>query len=879
MSRAFDPVQLAAASGAQQRALRPGASVWVSASAGSGKTEMLTRRLLALLLADPALQPRQILALTFTKAGAAEMAARLPRHLARLAALEDGELVATVQSELGEAAAGLDVAGLPARVRALAQDVLVAPPLVSTIHGLAQQLLVRFAHAAGLPDDFGVFEEGEQARLLRDIQHHLLQHAQGPLADSLATLLDELGEHGWRELSTLLVMNWRRFEDLLEDGGAAAVLARLDAALELKGGEGWALGEIQILDDELAALRAVADVLPEHEAAQVLRAVDRAAAWRGFLLTDKDTARARLFVKKDLAVVGDGVEEILRAAQVRVAEQVRLRKVLRGRQLTEDLLLWCASVRAVYAQKKRELGTLDYGDLLDALEQLLQRADDGLAERVWYALDRRFMHLVLDEGQDNNPQQNRIVLWLAKSILSGDVGGDAPRTVMAVGDVKQSIFRFQGAVPGLFVDLRDTLQNWSGENFSAVDIAHSFRSGKHILAAVDAVLGAPETAQAVMGQPLDWLPHRAVALARPSRVELWPLVTAPEQDEVEPWALPQVRFEAGGHSAEIMGFRQLGTWLQEQVRRGVVMPSTGKPLRYDDVMLVVQRNRMGALAAGILRGMGIAVAAAGVLQQPVRDVVCLLRVVFNPQDRVALCAVLKAFKGWDDTRILELAAREWVLPEIETAWLGGFDSGDALGIVMRGMRELGAEAGMFDTLLDWAEQAESLAALVARLEQEDLPASAGTRGVRILTMHGSKGLEAPLVILADTTARMGDVTREKILWGGDTLLYRQGKGISSFEDGLAAAESERLHADSLRGLYVAMTRARDWLVVTGSGKPGSGRECWYGLVEQAAGDWENGVLGEEFEALGRVEEAPAVPELPDWLRAPVALPLVGGERE
>lgn len=899
MSRGFDPVQLEAAAAAQRQALHPARSVWVSASAGSGKTEMLTRRLLALLLADPRLMPRQILALTFTRAGAAEMAERLPRHLARLAALDDAALLATIRSELGTGIGpGDDAAAeraLAARIRTLAHEVVQAPPLISTIHGLAQQLLTRFAHEAGLPDDFGVLEDAEQARLLRDIQHHLLQHAQGPLADSLATLLDELGEHGWRDLTTLMIYAWRTFEDLLDDGGAAGVMARLDAALNLTGGEGWALGELAILDTERAALRTVADILPAHDAARIAALRDPLAAWRLFLLTKDDTPRARLFIKKDLALIGEETEAVFRAAQLRLAEQLRLRRVLRGRRLTEDLLLWCASIRSLYARKKRERGALDYADLLDALEALLDRSGDALADRVWYALDRRFAHLVLDEGQDNNPQQNRIVLRLARSILSGDVGEDSLRTVMAVGDLKQSIFRFQGARPELFVDLRDTLQAWSGDRFAAVDIVHSFRSGPHILAAVDAVFADPGLARAVTGLP-DWLPHRAVASARSSRVELWPLAAPPPPADLQPWALPQARFDAHTHGADILCFTQVGHWLQDQIARGVVMPSTGLPLRFDDVLIVVQRNKMAALAAGVLERMGIPVAAAGVLPQPVRDMVCLLRAVFDPRDKIALCAILKAFKHWDDARILTLAGRNWVLPEPEAAWLAGFDAADIPALIQRGICHLGAPPALFDTLLEWAVRADSLAALIARLQQEDLPAAAHGKGVRILTVHGSKGLEAPLVILPDTTARMGDVAREKILWGDGTLLYRQGKGLSAFEDRLTEDEAARLRADSLRALYVAMTRARDWLVVTGFARGRGSREqalpadlaaagdCWYALLAEAARAWRDGVLGDSFETSGpdlppRQPPSAGQTTPPPWLAAAVKLPLVAPEDE
>ncbi|MCD8506503.1 MAG: hypothetical protein LRY37_05670 [Alkalibacterium thalassium] len=143
-------------------------------------------------------------------------------------------------------------------------------------------------------------------------------------------------------------------------------------------------------------------------------------------------------------------------------------------------------------------------------------------------------------------------------------------------------------------------------------------------------------------------------------MEIWEPTLEEAAVEVEPWALPQDRFAAGGHGSDILCMQRVGAWLQNQLQRGVVMPSTGKPLRYGDVLIVVQRNRIGTLAAGVLRGMGIPVAAAGLVSQPVRDVVCLVRTVFNPHDRIALCAVLKAFHNWNDAQLLDLAARGWL---------------------------------------------------------------------------------------------------------------------------------------------------------------------------------------------------------------------------
>ena len=914
MLNTYDPVLLKGASEAQAQALEVGKSVWISANAGTGKTEVLTRRMLALLVSDFSLEPRQILALTFTKAGAAEMAARLPARLANWAALGDEALVARVNEETGCRDGG--VAGsqkLVERVRELAQAVRRAPPMVATIHGLAQQILGRFAVEAGLAPDFEVLEEGPQKRLLKDVQQNLLVHVDGALAECLGILLDELGEHGWEELTGLIVNQWRRFEALVAGSGLRGVLDNLERALEVDT-SGASARPLIPTERERAALERVAAALPEHGAREVLKCSEAVleGAWRGFLLTDKDTARKSLFKKAELALIDEVDTTVLAEAAVRAEAQVRARKLYRNFDVTRSALLWAAAVHGAYGQRKREQGLTDYGDLLDGLERVLGGTDNALAEWIWYGLDRRFRHLVVDEAQDNNPQQDRIVRWLAQSILSGDVGEGATRTVLAVGDMKQSIFRFQGAVPELFVQLREVMAEWAG-GLREVDLTHSFRSGREVLALVDRVFAARDSGEVVVGNDFrTWPAHKAVAAERASRVELWEPVAKVEKPEIEPWALPTVRAAAGAHGEDILALRQIGAWLQERVGR-VVMPSTGVPLRWEDVMLVVQRNSVAGLAAGVLRGMGIPVASAGgVVPLIVEDAVAMLRVIYNPADNLALAQVLKGIRGFDDAALLKLADRSGVAkrapgdPEVvwsdflegaDAAWLAGYVAmaWDApLRIVQRVIADIVATGGgdetVFEGLLGWAEGCENLPELVERLELDDLPVVSGKDGLRVLTVHGSKGLQAPLVILPDTMQSLDSIQKDKLLWGDGVVMVNKDAGLTELGERLASAEKQRKKADSLRGLYVAMTRAMDWLVVAGFGNVTDKTDTWWTRVREGFRNEELGVrtdtvhiLGDEFEIVEREVVLPTFAKAsvgrpdgrPGWWGREVNVPLAG----
>jgi ATP-dependent helicase/nuclease subunit A len=859
----FDAAALLQATEVQAKALNPRRSIWISANAGTGKTEVLTRRLLALLLADATLEPRHILALTFTKAGASEMAERLPKRLAELATLgrnDPAALALRLKADLGLE----PPENAPERLQHVLQQFYENPPVISTVHGLAQQMLARFPAEAGVPAGFSLLDDAVREYLLLEVQNQLLSQPDDVLSDALATLLDELGEHGWRDLSRQMIANTRTLKDIFAGRGAVGALADLRAGLGLDETRDAAL---PIVPDaaQMAALGALAtenllnatDVLTAPEAL-------REGAWLAFLLTNEATPRKAFATKKLVGAFPQEAMMLQQAAEV-AAEAVRQRKLWRQYEVTEALLLWAYAVQQRYAQRKREREALDFDDLLDALERLLdQTGEAAFAEWVWYALDRRFKHMVVDEAQDNNAQQTRIVQHLARNMLSGDVGEAAPRTVMAVGDVKQCIFYFQGARPDLFLNLREDLQAWSGGAFAELNLTHSFRSGPEVLRLVDDVFVEPDMVDRTTGdEGTTWPAHRAVAVTSPSRVEVWPLMEPEKAQPVAPWTLPAERREAEGEGDMVRLARQVARWLKARLAEGPVMPATGVPLRAEDVMIVVQRRKTAATFAGILRAEGVPVAGGGGVQAPVvGDAIALLRWVFNPLDTLSLLQVLKAFCGGKDADILALAARvraaggegEPVLwhecvEGAALAWLAGYRALEFAAPVELVTR-IAAETGSWDDLAPLMAEAEACATLrdvVERLElreqvEKPLERQADAAdGVRILTAHGSKGLEAPLVILPETMRNMEDIRQTRIFWPStlpqhptaNLMLIATDADLSVMGSALKEATKAQEKVNALRGLYVGLTRAADWLVVCGHGYAAKTGGTWYGLVDKA----------------------------------------------
>ena len=817
-----DANMLAAALAVQRQAFHPTQSIWVAANAGTGKTTVLTRRILALLLTDESLEPREILALTFTRAAAAEMATRLPQLRAAWAMVPEEALPQKITAELGVT----PPAQAHARLQNLHQQLQRSPPLITTLHGFAQHLLAALPAAAGLPEGFGLLDDVGQRQLLQTVQHDLLHTLPATLTPYLGILLDELGEHGWADLTNLTLANWWRLEAYIGTQGVAGIgqlMSRLAGQLALPPEEElWRpLQPTPAQATELAACGL-------HFATE--------SAWTQFLLTQELTPRARPLNKAQAAGFTEAWLADLAESATQAAQSMKARKAWRGLRLTEAALVWAATVKAAYTQAKQQQGLLDFADLLNGLQQVLQQAETNTtAAWLWHRLDRRFKHLVVDEAQDNNQAQGAVVQWLAKQLLAGEVGA-TPRTVLAVGDVKQSVYRFQGAQPAEFYALRDTLAQLSApQAFQAVALAHTFRNGAQILALVNAVFAPPPLAALVQGAEHPWPVHQTVVPQRPSRVEVWPLVAAtPSAPQGPPgrWPLAPERVAQQQPSAKLQCLQQVVAWLQAQVAAGVVLPSTALPLQWADVLIITRTNATARLMAGLLRRAGIPLSAPrGESPPPVQDVVALLRVAFNAADNLALAQVLKGLEGWDDAKLLALAAQ--AQPE---SWLASLPAEAGVKrffqqlptphtppeLVQAAAAWWGLDLAELVPLLAWAEAATAaphpalgpLGSLVQRLEEEELPVVPSV-GVRVLTLHTAKGLEAPLVIIPDAGEPLLDLSRERLLWGAETVLFRQGRGLSNVEDTLLDATAHHAAADRLRALYVALTRAADWLVITG----------------------------------------------------------------
>jgi ATP-dependent helicase/nuclease subunit A len=871
----------------QRRAAEPDCSIWVTASAGTGKTRVLADRVMRLLLAG--IDPRQILCLTFTKAAAAEMVKRVEEDLSRFAMLPDAQLEAELQGLFGRSAAAEETA----RARTLLTQVLDLPAglPIMTIHGFCQALLKRFPLEAGVVPHFDVLDPRSAADLLREAQAEILADGRGEIRRALDRLAVLLGEMTLAEgLAALREARLRLTGLLAEHGGdverliaeiyrtlglptgasaedirnAACADAEIDRQGLVKAARALAAGT----DKEAARGQIIADWLSAD-------AGRRSQMWPAyeavFLTTKREPKQASSIITRACAAAAPAAEPALLAEQARIGGWIEREKAAIVAERTTALLRVGAAVLAAYARRKDELAALDFDDLIAASRRLLDQP--GIGSWVQYKLDQQIDHLLVDEGQDTSPEQWAILEALCAEFFTGAGARPVRRTLFVVGDEKQSIMSVQGADVACYRRFRQLFaaraesgrQPWREE-----PLGRSFRSARPILDVVDAVFADPAARDGVVSGA-DWPAHECFLTTAKGQVEVWPLIEAEPAGKAEVWQLPD-RHEAINRSETRLAraiARQVFEWRRDQVP----LPSTGQPIRAGDVMVLLpRRGILQDLLIRELKRLQVPVAGADRLaltdEIAVMDLIALGDALLLPEDDLTLAAVLKSpLFGLGEEDLFELAygrgdatlyqrLREHPrFREAHERFAELLRQADFAPPFEFYARLLGAGGGRERLLarlgLAAIEPIEAFLAQALAFEQGHPPSLQGflhwlradatelirdpdrpRDEVRVLTCHGAKGLEAPIVFIAD--AGFVPSTRDRLLWtepGGLPLWrvrseLRDSQSEAADQRGLSAQQQEQR-----RLLYVALTRARELLIVTGWQRNRPPAEpTWYDLV-------------------------------------------------
>ncbi|UWQ91411.1 double-strand break repair helicase AddA [Rhodobacteraceae bacterium M382] len=869
----------------QVQAARPDTSTWLAANAGSGKTRVLTDRVARLLLRG--VQPQHILCLTYTKAAASEMQNRLFKRLGEWAMLNDHALTVALEDLGAEDAISSDRLR---QARTLFARAIETPGglKIQTIHSFCSSLLRRFPLEAGVSPQFSEMEDRAASLLRAEIVEDF---AKG----DRVTLIDDMAQHVTdSDFDTLTAAICHRRASFDTPMSASDLLALFDlpdgfdqAALEARvflGGEENLLERTRAMlstggtNDQKAAVKLAAIARPTVPDLPVLENV----FLTGASAKEPFSAKIGSFPTKKLRESHGELMDQLEPLMLRIEDARAKRLGLVAARKSMDLHAFAAAFLPEYERRKQLRGWLDFDDLILKARQLLN--DPAVAAWVLYRLDGGIDHILVDEAQDTSPVQWDVIEKLAQEFTSGEgARSDVERTIFVVGDKKQSIYSFQGADPDAFdrmqadfgARLRDT-----GSQLEDLTLEYSFRSSAAILGLVDLVFS--DSPQA--GFHKEAL-HRAFKSDLPGRVDLWPVVEKVDDDEDRDWTDPVDRPSARHHNVILA--EQIADSIKQLIDSGATLPEDGskrgtfvrRPVQPGDFLILVQRR--SDLFSEIIRACKKAelpIAGADRLkvgaELAVKDLAALLSFLALPEDNLSLASALKSpLFGWSEQMLFDLSHRRqnkeylWetlrkrqeefpetfrVLSDLRknADFLRPFDLIERILTRHDGRRKLlgrlgpEAEDGI-NALLSQALAYErtdipSLTGFLVWMQTDDLEIkrqmSAAGDMIRVMTVHGSKGLEAPIVILPDTGPRRASRDGEIMLAQG-VPLWKLPK--DQMPDALMQARTEaqdRQKSERLRLLYVALTRAEKWLIVASAGEMSKEGDSWYQLVETAMHD-------------------------------------------
>ncbi len=874
---------------AQRLAADPSGTRLAAANAGSGKTRVLVDRVSRILLGGT--EPEDILCLTYTKAAASEMQERLFATLGGWSVLDDAALRDDLITLFGQPPESLNPPVALPKARELFAKALETPEglKVQTIHAFCERILSRFPVEAGILPGFEPLDDLEILALRSDVETKMLQEAMnnpdGDLSVALRRLtvvradasLDDLFK--WMALNPQKIVAWKTVGldplaerlNLGEDRDPKTIASTLWARLNVDDMRGVSNGFASGGATDKKKGICIDLALAQDNTVAALRHLE------GLFFTQKKEPLKKLYTQKTDQSVQMWIDEHNLDIMLAI-ERVWAADVYALTQAVFDLAVRYADL---YTEAKHRARGLDYSDQILFVRRLLQNTE--AAEWVRYKLDGGIKHILLDEAQDTSPEQWDIVNILAEPFSQPHPDDDPnkPRTLFAVGDEKQSIYGFQGARPEQFLT---EIRNHSEQATSDIRMTMSFRSTQQVLDVVDSVLfdcgGMQEMFDVETFPPASDETRHIAHREDTGLVELWPVTPAPDKlEENDPWDTTPVDSKGEGHQIEVLAIKIAETvkaWIDNKDPVFDRALKRTRPIEPQDVLILVRRR--GPLFDSVIRQLKrheIPIAGADRLKLSeamiVKDLIALSRVCLLPSDDLSLAETLKSpLFGYDDDQLMAVAIGRkttiWeALKAKDPATFAAFekiidlskthtpydfyvrvlDMSDAAGLSMRKRfyQRLSLEARdaleafLHQALAHQAKMAPNLQSFLRAFAKGDVEIKrqqdSSLSEVRVMTVHGAKGLEAPIVILPDTT---NTPTLRETLYSDDEDGFIWPYGTATAIEQAKDAERASMEREQLRLLYVAMTRAESRLIVCGPHvgrvnaalKPG----CWYDWVKR-----------------------------------------------
>ena len=879
----------------QQDAANPNISVWVEASAGTGKTKVLSDRVLRLLLEQ--VNPTRILCLTYTKAAAVEMKTRISKRLSEWSVQDDEKLTDNIKTLLGKDASDYKKLNeYISRARTLFAILLDTPGgvKIQTIHSFCEEILKRFPLEAKVSPFFEILDDRESSEILKEIQNEILRESNlSSSSESIAIqyLTANLSEQNFAKVMTHITENRAKINNsLIKYGSLENLLGELQNKIGISAKDSEEKLKSECMQNiNRNELKANIEALKcggklNKEKAAILEEIynkncvaeyyDRYV--RCFLKDDDciytDSRLAdQSAIKKDAEVLSRMKDEATRLQKIREkCRQVRMYNS------TAAFLTIAQYINSKYEEYKQAKSCLDYEDLINKTCALL--SDSSQASWVLYKLDGGIDHILLDEAQDTSPQQWDIIKALSEEFFAGVGANNKLRTVFAVGDRKQSIFSFQGADPQKFDMMSKYFSTRAGANFKKVDMEYSFRSTPAVLHGVNTVFANTEIAKGVISQDAP-VEHMAVRAGEYGRVEVWPLYVAPKNEKItdDEKRLPPMEMVK-----KVSGRTQMACKIVKKIKQ--MMEDSKKspnPLHYKDFMILVRhRNAFVEDFIRVCKEEHVNISGADKMvlseQIAVQDLISLAKFLLLPNDDLSLAEVLKSpLYGLTDSDLEKLCCERksaplWTrlgdfeeyaevyknLQELfnELNFIRPYELFNYVLVNQQGrkkiMQRMGIEAEdaidefMNLTLLYEQKQTPSLQGFVAWFENDETAIKregddVQNDAVRLMTVHHSKGLQARVVFLPDSVQLPQNKKEQMLLFNEDNLVFYPlcSDDYDDFCKQINKENAVNMMEEYRRLLYVALTRAEEQLIVCGYANSEAIKDdSWLKICERTIGE-------------------------------------------
>lgn len=838
----------------QNKASNPEISTWVSASAGTGKTKILIDRILRLLLKGESFN--KILCLTFTNAAAGEMKERISLALANWSNLSDEALSHELYKTIGKAATSEEIS----TAKRLYDFYLKSEETINihTIHSFCQKLLKKFPLEAGVTPNFKIIEEIKGDYILSQIKKSLMT-------------LDEL-----EPISEYLTIN---FHELIIDEIISEIIDHRQDFLKFPNSLADLKNEsIKLINEQKNIDLLINNHYEQIKQNQIIKNYVGFGCTNGelkkFFLTDSNQKKKRIVTQK-IAKPGSSLYLDLELLQEQVYAIDQKEKTLKLENHSQIISLLGAKIILEYELYKVKNALLDYDDLIIYTCRLLN--DSTAKEWVLYKLDGGIDHLLVDEAQDTSHSQWLIIEALIAEFHSGYGPEKTNRTLFVVGDEKQSIFSFQGADIDSFSAMNVLLKermSQGGKDFENVSLEISYRSAKEILEVVFHVFKKIRMKiPGMFSQTLNEL--QAFKSQMRGSVELWPICSTTESND-EFWPIANLNSDSISSKTQLA--KKISNYIKQELSSGRILAATNKVIAPNDFMILFRkRDEFTKEVITALQDNGIAASGLDriVLREnlAIGDLLSLGKFVLDSNDDLNIASLLKSpLVGIGESFLYEIATDRgensiWNYISLKQESSKEYkDLFDKLNIFIEIYKQTDIEtffqyvvdiAGFREKLVNACGsgsndaidellyactnfaslQNTSLQSFIFWLEGSDTSIkrdASSSEKVKIMTLHASKGLQAPIVILCDTTSTPTNHNYFILNEDGKCLTSKSASEAPNYYIDLKKAAQDKAHGEYLRLLYVGMTRAENHLIICGyEGFRSLPENCWYELVRGA----------------------------------------------